>query len=147
MKKLFLLIVLYFGILGVLIYYKMWWPLGFAILGGCIFVFVLFLVVCMDLGFRSKYPLDFLGQTSWVNKYFENRGFKLEEHDTSDSDYPKSIYNNSTYNIEIKLNAPLWKDPPYTITVIVSGAIDKEWNFPAERDDKVFKWFEEIFER
>ena len=57
------------------------------------------------------------------------------------------FYNNSTYKIEIKLNAPFWKDPPYTITVIVSGAIDKEWNFPAERDDKVFKWFEELFER
>ena len=44
--------------------------------------YLLPIVFChpLELGFRSKYPLDFLAHTRWVNRYFEDKGFELVKH-------------------------------------------------------------------
>ena len=145
MKKSCLATIVYFAILGILIYNGMWIWLIIAILLGGLAVFIAFLGVALEAGFRSKFPLDFLAHTRWVNSYFEDRGYELVGHDTSDSNYPESIYRKDKLKVVIRLNAPIMTHNPYTITVIVSGEREKEWNFPVEKDEKILEMFDVYF--
>ena len=145
MKKTCLVIIVYFVILCILIYNGMWIWLIIAILLGGLAAFIAFLGVALEAGFRSKFPLDFLAHTRWVNSYFEDRGYELVGHDTSDSNYPESIYRKDKLKVVIRLNAPIMTHNPYTITVIVSEEREKEWNFPVEKDEKILEMFDDYF--
>ena len=142
MGKLCLLTLVYLGLLGILIYYGMWTWLIIVILIGGVIYFLLFFAILLELGFRSKYPLDFLAHTRWVNKYFEDKGFELVKHNTYNTDFPESIYRRNEVNVIVKLNAPITEHKPLTITVIASGKQKKVWTFPANKDEKVFESFE-----
>ena len=139
MRKSCLLSLVYLGLLGILIYYGMWTWLIIVILIGGVIYFLLFFAILLELGFRSKYPLDFLAHTRWVNKYFEDKGFELVKHNT---DFPESIYRRDEVNVIIRLNAPILEHKQFTITVIISSKQKKEWTFPAIMDEKVFESFE-----
>ena len=145
MKKTCLVTIVYFAILCILIYNGMWILLIIAILVGGLAAFIMFVGVALEAGFRSKFPLDFLAHTRWVNSYFEDRGYELVEHDTSDSNYPESVYRKDKLKVVIRLNAPIMTHNPYTITVIVSGEQEKEWNFPVEKDEKILEMFDDYF--
>jgi len=142
MRKSCLLTLVYLGLLGVLIYYGMWIWLIIAILIGGIVYFLLFLAILLELGFRTKYPLDFLTHTRWVNQYFENNGFELVKHNIYNTDFPESIYRRNEVNVIVRLNAPITEHKPLTITVIASSKQKKVWTFPANKDEKVFESFE-----
>ena len=139
MGKLCLLTLVYLGLLGILIYYGMWTWLIIVILIGGVIYFLLFFAILLELGFRSKYPLDFLAHTRWVNKYFEDKGFELVKHNT---DFPESIYRRDEVNVIVRLNAPILEHKQFTITVIISSKQKKEWTFPAIMDEKVFEIFD-----
>ena len=139
MRKSCLLSLVYLGLLGILIYYGMWTWLIIVILIGGVIYFLLFFAILLELGFRSKYPLDFLAHTRWVNKYFEDKGFELVKHNT---DFPESIYRRDEVNVIIRLNAPILEHKQFTITVIISSKQKKEWTFPAIMDEKVFEIFD-----
>lgn len=139
MRKSCLLALVYLGLLGILIYYGMWTWLIIVILIGGVIYFLLFFAILLELGFRSKYPLDFLAHTRWVNKYFEDKGFELVKHNT---DFPESIYSRDEVNVIVRLNAPILEHKQFTITVIISSKQKKEWTFPAIMDEKVFESFE-----
>lgn len=147
MKKTCLVIIVYFVILCILIYNGMWIWLIIAILVGGLAAFIVFLGIALEAGFRSKFPLNFLAHTRWVNSYFEDRGYELVGHDTSDSNYPESIYRKDKLKVVIRLNAPIMTHNPYTITVIVSGEREKEWNFPVEKDEKILEMFDVYFSK
>jgi hypothetical protein len=102
----------------------------------------MFLAISLELGFRTKYPLDFLAHTRWVNRYFEDKGFELVKHNTYNTDFPESIYRRNEVNVIVRLNAPITEHKPLTITVIASGKQKKVWTFPANKDEKVFESFE-----
>ncbi len=138
MKKTCLVTIVYFAILCILIYNGMWIWLIIAILLGGLAAFIAFWGVALEAGFRSKFPLDFLAHTQWVNRYFEDRGFELVGHNTSDSNYDK-------LKVVIRLNAPIVTHSSFTITVIVSGEQEKEWNFSVEKDEKILKMFDVYF--
>ena len=139
MGKLCLLTLVYLGLPGILIYYGMWTWLIIVILVGGVIYFLLFFAILLELGFRSKYPLDFLAHTRWVNKYFEDKGFELVKHNT---DFPESIYRRDEVNVIVRLNAPILEHKQFTITVIISSKQKKEWTFPAIMDEKVFEIFD-----
>ena len=145
MNKSCLATIVYFAILGILIYNGMWIWLIIAILLGGLAAFIAFLGVALEVGFRSNFPLDFLAHTRWVNSYFEDRGYELVGHDTSDSNYPESIYRKDKLKVVIRLNAPIMTHNPYNITVIVSGEQEKEWNFPVEKDEKILEMFDDDY--
>ena len=147
MNKTCLGIIVYLAIIGILIYYGMWIWLIIVILLGGLAAFIMFVGVALESGFRSKFPLDFLAHTQWVNRYFEDRGFELIEHNTSDSNYPQSIYKKDKYKVIVRLNAPIMAHTPFTITVIVSEEQEKEWNFPIEKDEKILEMFDDFFRR
>ena len=142
MRKSCLLALVHLGLLGILIYYEMWTWLIIVILIGGVIYFLLFFAILLELGFRSKYPLDFLAHTRWVNKYFEDKGFELVKHNTYNTDFPESIYRRNKVNVIVRLNAPITEHKPLTITVIASGKQKKEWTFPAIMDEKVFEIFD-----
>lgn len=142
MQKSCLLTLVYLGLLFVLIYYGLWIWLTFVILIGGVTYFLMFLVISLELGFRTKYPLDFLAHTRWVNRYFEDKGFELVKHNTYNTDFPESIYRRNEVNVIVRLNAPITEHKPLTITVIASGKQKKEWTFPAIMDEKVFEIFD-----
>jgi hypothetical protein len=102
----------------------------------------MFLAISLELGFRAKYPLDFLAHTRWVNRYFEDKGFELVKHNTYNTDFPESIYRKNEVNVKVRLNAPITEHKPLTITVIASGKQKKVWTFTANKDEKVFESFE-----
>ena len=139
MQKSCLLTLVYLGLLGILIYYGMWTWLIIVILIGGVIYFLLFFAILLELGFRSKYPLDFIAHTRWVNKYFEDKGFELVKHNT---DFPESIYRRDEVNVIVRLNAPILEHKQFTITVIISSKQKKEWTFPAIMDEKVFEIFD-----
>lgn len=143
MGKMCLLTLAYLGLLGILIYYGMWTWLIIVILIGGVIYFLLFFAILLELGFRSKYPLDFLAYTRWVNKYFEDKGFELVKHNT---DFPESIYRRDEVNVIVRLNAPIIEHKQFTITVIISSKQKKEWTFPANKDEKVFENFESFLQ-
>ena len=145
MNKSCLATIVYFTILGILIYNGMWIWLIIAILEGGLAAFIMFVGVALESGFRSKVPLDFLAHTRWVNRYYEDRGFELVGHNTSDSNYPESIYKKDKLKVVIRLNAPIVTHSPFTITVIVSGEQEKEWNFSVEKDEKILEMFDVYF--
>jgi hypothetical protein len=147
MNKSCLATIVYFAVLGILIYNGMWIWLIIAILVGGLAAFIVFLGIALEAGFRSKFPLNFLAHTRWVNSYFEDRGYELVGHDTSDSNYPESIYRKDKLKVVIRLNAPIMTHNPYTITVIVSGEREKEWNFPVEKDEKILEMFDVYFSK
>ena len=103
----------------------MWIWLIIAILVGGLAAFIMFVGVALESGFRSKVPLDFLAHTRWGNRYYEDRGDKLK--------------------VVIRLNAPIVTHSPFTITVIVSGEQEKEWNFSVEKDEKILEMFDVYF--
>ena len=142
MQKSCLLTLVYLGLLFVLIYYGLWIWLTFVILIGGVTYFLMFLVISLELGFRTKYPLDFLAHTRWVNRYFEDKGFELVKHNTYNTDFPESIYRKNEVNVIVRLNAPITEHKPLTITVIASGKQKKVWTFTANKDEKVFESFE-----
>ena len=142
MQKSCLLTLVYLGLLFVLIYYGLWIWLTFVILIGGVTYFLMFLVISLELGFRTKYPLDFLAHTRWVNRYFEDKGFELVKHNTYNTDFPESIYRKNEVNVIVRLNASITEHKPLTITVIASGKQKKVWTFTANKDEKVFESFE-----
>ena len=142
MRKWCLLTLVYLVLLGVLIHYGMWIWLIIVILIGGVICFLVFLAILLELGFRTKYPLDFLAHTKWVNRYFEDKGFELVKHNTYNTDFPESIYRRNEVNVIVRLNAPITEHKPLTITVIASGKQKKVWTFPANKDEKVFESFE-----
>ena len=131
MNKSCLATIVYFTILGILIYNGMWIWLIIAILVGGLAAFIMFVGVALD--------------TQWVNRYFEDRGFELVGHNTSDSNYPESIYKKDKLKVVIRLNAPIVTHSSFTITVIVSGEQEKEWIFSVEKDEKSLKMFDDYF--
>ena len=140
--------IVYLAILCILIYYGMWIWLIIAILLGGLAAFIMFVGVALESGFRSKFPLDFLAHTQWVNRYFEDKGFELVEHNTSVSNYPQSIYKKDKYKVVVRLNAPIVTNTPFTITVIVSEEQqEKEWKFPVEKDEKILEMFDDYFSK
>lgn len=142
MGKLCLLTLVYLGLLGILIYYGMWTWLIIVILIGGVIYFLLFFAILLELGFRSKYPLDFLAHTRWVNRYFEDKGFELVKHNTYNTNFPESFYRRNEVNVIVRLNASITEHKPPTITVIASGKQEKVWTIPANKDEKVFESFE-----
>lgn len=148
MNKTCLATIVYLEILCILIYYGMWIWLIIAILLGGLAAFIMFVGVALESGFRSKFPLDFLAHTQWVNRYFEDKGFELVEHNTSVSNYPQSIYKKDKYKVVVRLNAPIVTNTPFTITVIVSEEQqEKEWKFPVEKDEKILEMFDDYFSK
>ena len=148
MNKTCLATIVYLAILCILIYYGMWIWLIIAILLGGLTAFIMFVGVALESGFRSKFPLDFLAHTQWVNRYFEDKGFELVEHNTSVSNYPQSIYKKDKYKVVVRLNAPIVTNTPFTITVIVSEEQqEKEWKFPVEKDEKILEMFDDYFSK
>ena len=148
MNKTCLATIVYLAILCILIYYGMWIWLIVAILVGGLAAFIMFVGVALESGFRSKFPLDFLAHTQWVNRYFEDKGFELVEHNTSVSNYPQSIYKKDKYKVVVRLNAPIVTNTPFTITVIVSEEQqEKEWKFPVEKDEKILEMFDDYFSK
>ena len=151
MNKTCLGIIVYLAIIGILIYYGMWIWLIIVILLGGLAAFIMFVGVALESGFRSKFPLDFLAHTQWVNRYnryFEDKGFELVEHNTSVSNYPQSIYKKDKYKVVVRLNAPIVTNTPFTITVIVSEEQqEKEWKFPVEKDEKILEMFDDYFSK
>ena len=149
MNKTCLGIIVYLAIIGILIYYGMWiWLIVAILVGGLVgglATFIMFVGVALESGFRSKFPLDFLAHTQWVNRYFEDRGFELVGHNTSDSNYPESIYKKDKLKVVIRLNAPIVTHSSFTITVIFSGEQEKEWNFSVEKDEKILEMFDDYF--
>ncbi len=141
-----LLTFVYLGLFGVLIYYGMWTWLIIVILIGGVNYFLVFFAILLELGFRSKYPLDFLVHTRWVNRYFEDKGFELVKHNTYNTDFPESIYRRNEVNVIVRLNAPISEREQFTITVIISSKQKKEWSFPANKDEKVFENFESFLQ-
>lgn len=150
MNKTCLGIIVYLAIIGILIYYGMWiWLIVAILVGGLVgglATFIMFVGVALESGFRSKFPLDFLAHTRWVNRYFEDKGFELVEHNTSDSNYPESIFKKDELKVVVRLNAPIMTHTPFSITVIVSEEQEKEWTFPAEKDDKILEIFDDFLE-
>lgn len=142
MRKSCILALVHLGLLGILIYYEMWTWLIIVILIGGVIYFLLLFAILLELGFRSKYPFDFLVHTRWINRYFENKGFELVKHNTNNTDFPESIYRRNEVNVIVRLNAPITEHKPLTITVIASGKQKKVWTFPANKDEKVFESFE-----
>ena len=142
MRKSCLFTLVYLELLCVLIYYGLWIWLILVILIGGIICFFMFLAISLELGFRAKYPLDFLAHTRWVNKYFEDKGFELVKHNTYNTDFPESIYRKNEVNVIVRLNAPILEHKQFTITVIISSKQKKEWTFPAIMDEKVFEIFD-----
>ena len=120
----------------------MWIWLIIVILIGGVICFLVFLAILLELGFRSKYPFDFLVHTRWINRYFENKGFELVKHNTYNTDFPESIYRRNEVNVIVRLNAPITEHKPLTITVIASGKQKKEWTFPAIMDEKEVEIFD-----
>ena len=148
MNKTCLATIVYLAILCILIYYGMWIWLIIVILLGGLAAFIMFVGVALESGFRSKFPLDFLAHTQWVNRYFEDKGFELVEHNTSVSNYPQSIYKKDKYKVVVRLNAPIVTNTPFTITVIVSEEQqEKEWKFPVEKDEKILEMFDDYFSK
>ena len=147
MNKTCLGTIVYLAIIGILIYYGMWIWLIVAILVGGLATFIMFLGVALELGFRSKFPLDFLVHTQWVNSFFEDRGFELVEHNMSDSNYPESIFKKDKLKVAVRLNAPIMTHTPFTISVIVSEEQEKEWKFPVEKDEKILEMFDDYFNK
>ncbi len=148
MNKTCLATIVYLAILCILIYYGMWIWLIIAILLGGLAAFIMFVGVALESGFRSKFPLDFLAHTQWVNRYFEDKGFELVEHNTSVFNYPQSIYKKDKYKVVVRLNAPIVTNTPFTITVIVSEEQqEKEWKFPVEKDEKILEMFDDFFSK
>ena len=45
----------------------------------------------------------------------------------------------------IRLNAPIVTHTPFTIIVILSGELEKEWNFPVEKDEKILEMLDDYF--
>ena len=125
----------------------MWIWLIVAILVGGLATFIMFVGAALESGFRSKFPLDFIAYTQWVNKYFEDKGFELVEHNTSDSNYPESIFKKDKLKVVVRLNAPIVTNTPFTITVIVSEEQEKEWKFPVEKDEKILEMFDDYFSK
>ena len=146
MRKSCLLTLVYLVLLGVLIHYGMWIWLIIVILIGGVICFLVFLAILLELGFRTKYPLDFLAHTRWVNRYFEDKGFELVKHNTNNTDFPESIYSRNEVNVIVRLNAPISEHKQFTITVIISSKQKKEWTFPAKMDEKVFENFDSFLE-
>jgi len=107
MRKSCLFTLVYLELLCVLIYYGLWIWLILVILIGGIICFFMFLAISLELGFRAKYPLDFLAHTRWVNRYFEDKGFELVKHNTYNTDFPESIYRKNEVNVIVRLNAPI----------------------------------------
>ncbi len=142
MRKSCLFTLVYLELLCVLIYYGLWIWLILVILIGGIICFFMFLAISLELGFRAKYPLDFLAHTRWVNRYFEDKGFELVKHNTYNTDFPESIYRKNEVNVIVRLNAPILEHKQFTITVIISSKQKKEWTFPAIMDEKVFEIFD-----
>lgn len=62
MNKSCLATIVYFAVLGILIYNGMWIWLIIAILVGGLAAFIVFVGVALESGFRSKFPLDFLAK-------------------------------------------------------------------------------------
>ena len=61
----------------------------------------------------------------------------------SGSDYPECVLVQDGQEVIVRLNAPLVTTKPYSITVMVSRAKPKEWNFPVDADGKqIIKEFE-----
>ena len=112
MRKSCLLTLVYLVLLGVLIHYGMWIWLIIVILIGGVICFLVFLAILLELGFRTKYPLDFLAHTRWVNRYFEDKGFELVKHNTYNTDFPESIYRRNEVNVIVRLNAPITEHKP-----------------------------------
>ena len=146
MRKSCLFTLVYLELLCVLIYYGLWIWLILVILIGGIICFFMFLAISLELGFRAKYPLDFLAHTRWVNRYFEDKGFELVKHNTYNTDFPESIYRKNEVNVIVRLNAPILEHKQFTITVIISSKQKKEWTFPAIMDEKVFEIFDSFLE-
>ena len=71
MNKSCLATIVYFAVLGILIYNGMWIWLIIAILVGGLAAFIVFVGVALESGFRSKFPLDFLAHTQWVNRFLK----------------------------------------------------------------------------
>ena len=142
MRKSCLFTLVYLELLCVLIYYGLWIWLILVILIGGIICFFMFLAISLELGFRAKYPLDFLAHTRWVNRYFDDKGFELVKHNTYNTDFPESIYRKNEVNVIVRLNAPILEHKQFTITVIISSKQKKEWTFPAIMDEKVFEIFD-----
>ena len=142
MRKSCLFTLVYLELLCVLIYYGLWIWLILVILIGGIICFFMFLAISLELGFRAKYPLDFLAHTRWVNRYFEDKGFELVKHNTYNTDFPEPIYRKNEVNVIVRLNAPILEHKQFTITVIISSKQKKEWTFPAIMDEKVFEIFD-----
>lgn len=145
MGKSCLLTFVYLTLLGFFVYKGMWIWLMIAIFIGGIVAFIRFLGLALESGFHSKFPLDFLLHTGWINRYFEDKGFELVEHNTANSDYPESIYRKGDLKIVVRLNAPIMTNTHYTITVIAEGEQKNEWNFSVEKDEKTFDIIDEYF--
>lgn len=68
----------------------------------------------------------------------------MVEHNTSDSNYPESIFKKDELKVVVRLNAPIITHTPFTITVIVSEEQEKEWIFPVEKDEKILEMFDDF---
>ena len=127
----------------------MWWGLIVLLVLGCIGGFMLFLAVCMELGFRNQFPDDFVFQIGWIINYFETKGFQYVTNRNGGTDHPESVLvRNGTEEIVVRLNAPIFSYESYTITIIASGQA-KEWNFEnfvkdADRE-KIYKELDRFF--
>ena len=66
--------------------------------------------------------------------------------ETLDIELPATkIYKKDKLKVVIRLNAPIVTHSSFTITVIVSGEQEKEWNFSVEKDEKILEMFDVFF--
>ncbi|MBO4487320.1 MAG: hypothetical protein J5729_03055 [Bacteroidaceae bacterium] len=101
----------------------------------------------IEAGNRNRFPDGFLSNIGWVIKYLESRGCSRLplNNNTEDPDHPEAFLNKGKEKIIVRLNAPIFKSQPYTITVLVPGK-ELEWTFKEDADrEQVTKMLDEYF--
>lgn len=98
-----------YGIGGALLSFVVLYVLGFLLL-----IFVGAIVI--GLGFRNKYPLDFLINLQPITDFLSTKGFKRLCYREKGTSHPYVILSNGKIPLKVMLNAPVFKDS--TIDVI-----------------------------
>ena len=100
-------------------------------------LFFRFLVFAVEAGFRSHFPLDYLGHLRWIERELANRGFQRTIILAPGSSYPGVMMKNDETGseIEVSLCAPILSGSKYHIEVL-NPATQKSITLPLEESDE-----------
>lgn len=139
-----IIILLFIGLFFISIYNEQWWLLTLLIIIAVLFGIIYILGLFIGLGFANKYPLDFLMITGWVNQYFKDNGFTEIRYDLDKIYHPATVFSKGDTNVKVIYNAETFIRES-SISVIVSGDVEKKWIIKNENEDDVYKTFDEFF--